>query len=865
MDHSISKVVFAVALSAVALGQNACTDDSTTGGTPTPSEASCSSDSDCTGDMQCIANTCSTRLRNGSACSSNDMCLSGKCADGVCALIDLDPDSDGDTIPDSIEAGNEGNPAIEPIDSDGDTLPDFQDPDSDGNGIPDSFEGCRNPELAYQDGAWPKPDKNNPDHLCAEPIDTDGNGVADFQDFDNDGDGANDNIEIAGFTVVVGNEVVAGRHCDGVPCAFGTPETPWDADGDTIPDYLSTDSDGDTIPDVIESYYDSNDDGILDRYSLDSDGDTIPDGAERDAEGNLLTYTSPEGLVTYCFRSRDCDGDGVPDDEEPNCGGVSSINRPDADGDGYPDASEIAAGKYAIVHGLLDGRTISSVFDIVCNPNLTVKDVFDFYFELPYQGDSKDDILEFIPKVSKLDLVFNVDTTASMTEAIENVKTNIGNTIDRVRKIVPDTGFALTNFDDYPVGVTAVPAVIKNSAGTIIANAFYQMHGNATAGDLPFRVLGKVSTDAEVVTSYTQKSLFTTRHGEDGAESGAESLYQIATGVGTAWKANSATGYWLIGVHPDGTGAVDRITKNWNGGSTQANVNAPSTWGGVDFRQSSLPVVVHTTDVYSHDAASIYNSSIPEHLSYNRVVDSVVDPHYTADLVPVLRSKGIRVITLGVPSNGEACHANDLGQMTTWSRESDAVVPACAFEGACGANKCCLGTKISDPVTIGEKIDQCVLYYEAAQSDVSETVTKGVAALVKYGTYEVSTRVEGEPIAGSSKTTACFIKRVVATKYLPPPQEPEKSCNPTALPKKLNGADYDNGFENFAPGTANPNVDGARLHFTVVAQNDDCVEPTDQFQIFKAYIDVINPTTGLVFGRRQVSILVPPKALDVVN
>ena len=304
---------------------------------------------------------------------------------------------------------------------------------------------------------------------------------------------------------------------------------------------------------------------------------------------------------------------------------------------------------------------------------------------------------------------------------------------------------------------------------------------------------------------------------------------------------------------------------SWKGGSTPANVNAPNTWGGVDFRQSSLPVVVHTTDVYSHDAASIYNSSIPEHLSYNRVVDSVVDPHYTADLVPVLRSKGIRVITLGVPSNGEACHANDLGQMTTWSRESDAVVPACAFEGACGANKCCLGTKISDPVTIGEKTDQCVLYYEAAQSDVSETVTKGVAALVKYGTYEVSTRVEGEPIAGSSKTTACFIKRVVATKYLPPPQEPEKSCNPTALPKKLNGADYDNGFENFAPGTANPNVDGARLHFTVVAQNDDCVEPTDQFQIFKAYIDVINPTTGLVFGRRQVSILVPPKALDVVN
>lgn len=776
MDHSISKVVFAVALSAVALGQNACTDDSTTGGTPTPSEASCSSDSDCTGDMQCIANTCSTRLRNGSACSSNDMCLSGKCADGVCALIDLDPNPD---------------PSVVKCNSNGDCA------------------------RGYCVG-----------NVCNDRVGADCVGAADCGD---------------------------GLSCRGLKCTIVVDEGGACASHSAYYCRIGTCIDGTCK---------------LTQQFVDSDGDTIPDGAERDAEGNLLTYTSPEGLVTYCFRSRDCDGDGVPDDEEPNCGGVSSINCPDADGDGYPDASEIAAGKYAIVHGLLDGRTISSVFDIVCNPNLTVKDVFDFYFELPYQGDSKDDILEFIPKVSKLDLVFNVDTTASMTEAIENVKTNIGNTIDRVRKIVPDTGFALTNFDDYPVGVTAVPAVIKNSAGTIIANAFYQMHGNATAGDLPFRVLGKVSTDAEVVTSYTQKSLFTTRHGEDGAESGAESLYQIATGVGTAWKTNSATGYWLIGVHPDGTGAIDRITKNWNGGSTPANVNAPNTWGGVDFRQSSLPVVVHTTDVYSHDALNVYNSSMTEkysYLSYNGVVDSVVDPHYTADLVPVLRSKGIRVITLGVPSNGEACHANDLGQMTTWSRESDAVVPACAFEGACGANKCCLGTKISDPVTIGEKTDQCVLYYEAAQSDVSETVTKGVAALVKYGTYEVSTRVEGEPIAGSSKTTACFIKRVVATKYLPPPQEPEKSCNPTALPKKLNGADYDNGFENFAPGTANPNVDGARLHFTVVAQNDDCVEPTDQFQIFKAYIDVINPTTGLVFGRRQVSILVPPKALDVVN
>jgi hypothetical protein len=58
-------------------------------------------------------------------------------------------------------------------------------------------------------------------------------------------------------------------------------------------------------------------------------------------------------------------------------------------------------------------------------------------------------------------------------------------------------------------------------------------------------------------------------------------------------------------------------------------------------------------------------------------------------------------------------------------------------------------------------------------------------------------------------------------------------------------------------GTSDPNREGAKLHFTVYAQNDNCVPATEEAQIFRAYIDVINPTTGLVFGKRQVSIIVP--------
>ncbi len=497
----------------------------------------------------------------------------------------------------------------------------------------------------------------------------------------------------------------------------------------------------------------------------------------------------------------------------------------------------------------------------MCDPNLTVKDVFDFYFELPYQGQEKDDTLEFIPKVSKLDLVFNIDTTASMTKAIANVKENIGNTIDRVRAMVPDSGFALSNFDDYPV--TSAKINLKTTDGGTIAGFF--IHGYAQYGDLPFRVLGKVSTSPETVKAYTQDSLFATRHGADGPESGIEALCHIATGKGTRWSGGSITGVAIESISSDGNVTGRQGTFSWTAGSIADNVNAPGTWGGVDFRNGVLPVVVHATDVFAHDSDGQYVHGLSETLKYNVGMSVIDSPHSTDDLIAALKQTGTRVMTLGVPNQKGECHADYLGQMTVWSRESNAVVPACAFESKCGANRCCLGTTQSDPVTINGRENQCILYYTAEQSDVSEAITDGVAALVKYGTYEVSTRAEGEPIAGTDKTTACFIKRVEAAAYLPPPAEPERSCNPTAVPGKLDGADYDNGFANFAPGTADPDKDGARLHFKVVAQNADCVKPTAKAQIFKAYIDVINPTTGLVFGRRQVSIIVPAGNADVVN
>ncbi|WP_241321806.1 tandem-95 repeat protein, partial [Belliella aquatica] len=98
-------------------------------------------------------------------------------ADGDGLFNHLDLDSDGDGIPDSVEAGPD--PA-NPIDTDNDGTPDFLDLDSDGDSILDSVE------------AGPDP---------ANPIDTDGDGIPDYLDLDSDNDGISDKVESCNLMV----------------------------------------------------------------------------------------------------------------------------------------------------------------------------------------------------------------------------------------------------------------------------------------------------------------------------------------------------------------------------------------------------------------------------------------------------------------------------------------------------------------------------------------------------------------------------------------------------------------------------------------------------------------------------------------
>ncbi|MBQ1267569.1 MAG: hypothetical protein IIY06_12585 [Proteobacteria bacterium] len=749
-----------------------------------------------------------------------------------------DPDSDGDTIPDSLEAG-ELEEDGEPIDSDMDGIYDFMDTDSDDNSIPDNLE-C----------IW---GQNTLD--ATEPItacdDTDDDGIPDYLDQDNDGDSLYDRAEIFGIVgklpLACNNPAgCASADCndDGQPDPLGSPDAPFVCRG-TLPAFMNPDSDGDGIGDSYELTTDSNADGYLDIYSLDSDGDGIPDADERCGQVADCDPSAPpvktNGL-TYDFKNADIDADGLRDGDEIECdNGRHSRYFADVDDDHYGDAAEFAVAQYAIKNHVSVNKTpITQVSQLLCDPDINVKNVFEFYFELPYQGPEDDDTLYFTPAVSKLDLVFNVDTTGSMGGTITSVKTNIKTIIKTVKDMVTDSGFALVNFDDYPD--------VQSHDGS----SSWSTAGSSSSSDMPFRLLGAVSTDNDTVEAYTNNSLFRTRSGSDGAESGTVSLYRIATNEVIQWRQYDKTNQQL-----------------------EPRENAAGTWGGVGFRQNTLPVVVHVSDIYSHEAETStyldrknltdYYKNRASLFYYKECANAddircAISPRYTDDLIPKLQSTGVRVISLNVGSG------DTYNQMTTWSRESNAIVPACAFKTAentwkCGtntqANMCCLGSA-KPAQTVNGKENQCILVYSGSQSAVADYISKGVDALVKYGTYEVSTQIIGEAIPGKSYGTECFIKKVEALSYIPPAQEPEKSCNPVAEPYVVDSTKgYIDGFRNFATGTSTAGKAGAQLTFKVVAENDTCVEPTSETQVFEATIRVINPTTGLKFADQKVSILVP--------
>jgi hypothetical protein len=234
--------------------------------------------------------------------------------------IDDTTDVDRDGIPDVVDTdsgGSDGN-----LDSDRDGIPDIIDLDDDNDGIPD----------------WIENGFSSPDQVGAD-LDTDGDGIPNRLDLDSDNDGIPDILEV-GLNFLVdtdGDGRIDGfidSDANGLHDGIDLLMRALDTDSDGVPNFQDLDSDGDGIWDLIEAgisaLLDANKDGRIDMF-VDIDRDGIADSVDGRIAG---------GTAGQVVRLLDSDNDGIPDyldTDSDNDGFTDGQENGDFNNDGIPD------------------------------------------------------------------------------------------------------------------------------------------------------------------------------------------------------------------------------------------------------------------------------------------------------------------------------------------------------------------------------------------------------------------------------------------------------------------------------------------------------------------------------------------------
>ena len=509
-------------------------------------------------------------------------------------------DPDGDTIS-SEDEGSE--------DPDGDGLPNANDPDSDDDGLSDAMEAgdrnCITPPTADMDG------DGTPDYLDA---DGNGDGIpdADQLDTDLDGDGRNDAVD---------NDIDGDGIANAVEFGMG-PEAA-DTDRDGTPDVRDEDADGDTIADRHEGSGDQDRDDVANFRDLDADGDGIEDAIEA-GDGNLesppvacAAEVDPvtgevlsDGIPN--FADSDSDNDGAGDGEEVRYG--SDPCDVDSDDDGFPDVVEVAYASQSCP----DPASGTGV-DCDCASNNSCRISADDYFVvLPYLGPVVRRDLEFGTTIRVADIFFITDTTGSMGGTLTNVQATVaapGGLIDRISESIPDVWIGGGQHDDFPFG--GYGSIRSNDQPLILAI-------RSTDPDLDDD--GITDNAAVIQTAFNAIRL---HGGSDGPESQTEALYQIVTGDGGTWTY---------------TGAASYTMPNYEG------LCLDGGWGAPCFRDAALPIIVHFTDICSH------NGPPGEASACGAYVGITPAAALWTDAIAEMNRRGAKYI--GVSATGDDCENN---------------------------------------------------------------------------------------------------------------------------------------------------------------------------------------------------------------
>jgi hypothetical protein len=225
------------------------------------------------------------------------------------------------------------------IDTDGDGIPDIDDTDDDNDGLTDEAE------IAIGTNPLdPDTDGDGKGDLSEVGRDTDGDGIIDALESsieDADNDGVVDELDPANTDACIPS--IAAGACD--------------LDKDGLPNSEDADDDGDGFSDVMENLLGTDPLDAQDK-PVDTDGDGIPDALDNDDDNDGFSdeVEIEEGTDPLDPNSKpsaiDTDGDGIPDvtDTDDDNDGLTDADEaiaktdpldPDTDGDGKNDKEEV--------------------------------------------------------------------------------------------------------------------------------------------------------------------------------------------------------------------------------------------------------------------------------------------------------------------------------------------------------------------------------------------------------------------------------------------------------------------------------------------------------------------------------------------
>ena len=198
-------------------------------------------------------------------------------------------------------------------------------------------------------------------HFCG--LDTEGDGIDDFNDADSDNDGIPDLVEAGGVDIDGDGIVDDATDTDGdglVDMYDTTPFTYFSLEVTTIPNY---DSDGDTLVNRID--LDSDNDGIVDLREAgdqDADGNGMIDGfTDTDNDGYHDAY---DGAGSMLITGADTDADGFPNsypNDNHDATGFPNFMDIDSDDDGVTDNTEAQSTGGYVTLTYMDTETAGTI------------------------------------------------------------------------------------------------------------------------------------------------------------------------------------------------------------------------------------------------------------------------------------------------------------------------------------------------------------------------------------------------------------------------------------------------------------------------------------------------------------------------